>query len=444
MSFTVHCTHCQTEFPVDPDKVPEGGVRARCTNCEGIFRVEAPMESLGTEAGAAFPLAAAALDDGGVAVAEPPEGEDASQEDGERVASGVDEADQGDEADEPNVEVNVAADEGDQDDKADHGGEADAEVSFEADPMETFDEPTFDEPAFDEPAFDDEPFEAPVVDAGSGAESDSESHTEADAESEAETGFEDDLEIDREDFTFHPPEDDGASSTGDDPGFDRVYEEVTLPTSEAPDGDDWVLEQDEEVDPSDVEVDRLDTVEEQLRGFQDETYEAPASEGIERVLPGSEEETFSGYTAPDPGAASVDRAEHQSPTGSDEASDAPSDATDADIEASDPAAALEAAAEEASAERAATSAPAAFTFGKRDPHEKARRLARVLVSDMITYNPDRHTRALEQNTLRDDFEEEIAKSWQEYVDQVGPEIAESTDYWTRALNDVLAKGEELF
>ena len=41
----------------------------------------------------------------------------------------------------------------------------------------------------------------------------------------------------------------------------------------------------------------------------------------------------------------------------------------------------------------------AFTFGKRDPKDKARRLARVLVSDMIMYNPERHERALASGTL---------------------------------------------
>ena len=63
-------------------------------------------------------------------------------------------------------------------------------------------------------------------------------------------------------------------------------------------------------------------------------------------------------------------------------------------------------------------APAPFQFGKRDPHDKARRLARVLVSDMITYNPDRHAKALEARTLKADFDEEIEKSWAEYVEQV--------------------------
>ncbi len=83
-------------------------------------------------------------------------------------------------------------------------------------------------------------------------------------------------------------------------------------------------------------------------------------------------------------------------------------------------------------------------FGKRDPHERAARLARVLVSDMIAYHPDRHRKSLAAGTLPQDFEEEIQKSWDEYVDQVGKELAESTDFFREALNQVLARGQDVF
>ncbi len=87
-----------------------------------------------------------------------------------------------------------------------------------------------------------------------------------------------------------------------------------------------------------------------------------------------------------------------------------------------------------------------FTFGKRDPKDKAKRLARVLVSDMTMYNAVLHESALAGGTLREDFEEEIDKSWKEYVEQVGAEMAESEGqtFWRDALNDVLAKGQQLF
>jgi len=95
---------------------------------------------------------------------------------------------------------------------------------------------------------------------------------------------------------------------------------------------------------------------------------------------------------------------------------------------------------------AATSGIQGFTFGKRDPADKAKRLARVLVSDMIMYNAERHQSALAGGTLTEDFEEEIAKSWKEYVEQVGDELADGPgpQFWTDALNDILAKGEQVF
>ncbi|MGD8289587.1 MAG: zinc-ribbon domain-containing protein [Gemmatimonadota bacterium] len=97
-------------------------------------------------------------------------------------------------------------------------------------------------------------------------------------------------------------------------------------------------------------------------------------------------------------------------------------------------------------EPAAPAADAGFRFGKRDPTDKAKRLARVLVSDMIMYNADRHATALEAGTLKEDFEDEIDKSWKEFVEQVGSEMAEGPGrgFWTEALNDILAKGEQLF
>lgn len=83
-------------------------------------------------------------------------------------------------------------------------------------------------------------------------------------------------------------------------------------------------------------------------------------------------------------------------------------------------------------------------FGRRDVKERARHLARVLVSDIIAYHPARYQESLQRGTLKEDFEAEVQKSWKEYVDQVGPQMAESTPYFNEALNEVLAKGKEVF
>ncbi len=83
-------------------------------------------------------------------------------------------------------------------------------------------------------------------------------------------------------------------------------------------------------------------------------------------------------------------------------------------------------------------------FLANDPNAKARRLSRALVSDLLTYFPQRRDEGLRNGTLRELFREEIKKSYEEYVDQVGKEFAESTAHFQDALNDILANGQQLF
>lgn len=83
-------------------------------------------------------------------------------------------------------------------------------------------------------------------------------------------------------------------------------------------------------------------------------------------------------------------------------------------------------------------------FLSNDPSQKARRLARALVSDMVVYHPAKRREALKSGTLKQAFEEEIAKSWEEYVEQVGKELAEGTPHFTDALNEILGDGTRIF
>jgi predicted Zn finger-like uncharacterized protein len=83
-------------------------------------------------------------------------------------------------------------------------------------------------------------------------------------------------------------------------------------------------------------------------------------------------------------------------------------------------------------------------FLRRDPHERARRLARALASDIVTYYPDRHAEGTRDGTLRELFREEIKKSYDDYVAHVGADLAQSTTYFQDALNEVLAGGKRLF
>jgi len=83
-------------------------------------------------------------------------------------------------------------------------------------------------------------------------------------------------------------------------------------------------------------------------------------------------------------------------------------------------------------------------FLAKDPRQKARRLARALVSDMIVYQPEKRQKALADGNLKDAFEEEIKKSWEEFVEQVGEEMANSTTFFNDALNEILAGGQKIF
>jgi len=75
-------------------------------------------------------------------------------------------------------------------------------------------------------------------------------------------------------------------------------------------------------------------------------------------------------------------------------------------------------------------------FGRRDPIDRARRLARVLVSDILSYYPVRYQESRARGTLREDFADEVRKSWREYVDQVGEEVARSTPFFDEALAEL--------
>ena len=83
-------------------------------------------------------------------------------------------------------------------------------------------------------------------------------------------------------------------------------------------------------------------------------------------------------------------------------------------------------------------------FMVQDPKQKARRLARALISDLVVYHPEKRQQGLRDGTLGQLFKDEIEKSWQEYVEQVGPELAKTTPFWTEALNEILAGGNKMF
>jgi hypothetical protein len=83
-------------------------------------------------------------------------------------------------------------------------------------------------------------------------------------------------------------------------------------------------------------------------------------------------------------------------------------------------------------------------FLNNDPNQKGKRLARALVSDMVAYLPQKREEGLKNGTLKTLFREEIKKSYEEYVDQIGKEFADSTTHFQDALNEILAGGKKMF
>jgi predicted Zn finger-like uncharacterized protein len=89
-------------------------------------------------------------------------------------------------------------------------------------------------------------------------------------------------------------------------------------------------------------------------------------------------------------------------------------------------------------------APGAIRFGRRNAEDKAKSLARSLVSDLIAYNPEKHKEALAAGTLQEVFSEEIDKSLKEYQEQVDPEVMAQGTFFNDALNSVLAEERSVF
>lgn len=59
---------------------------------------------------------------------------------------------------------------------------------------------------------------------------------------------------------------------------------------------------------------------------------------------------------------------------------------------------------------------------------------------MVVYHPAKRREGVQNASLKRLFDEVIRKSWEEYVDQVGKDVTESTPLFHEALNEILAGG----
>ncbi len=77
-------------------------------------------------------------------------------------------------------------------------------------------------------------------------------------------------------------------------------------------------------------------------------------------------------------------------------------------------------------------------------HNRARRLAKALASDLVLYNKDKVEEGLRENTLAQLLGPEIRRSWEYYCQQIPEHIRDSSDYFKEQLNKIVGKGEQIF
>ncbi|HEX7077826.1 MAG TPA: zinc-ribbon domain-containing protein [Candidatus Eisenbacteria bacterium] len=93
---------------------------------------------------------------------------------------------------------------------------------------------------------------------------------------------------------------------------------------------------------------------------------------------------------------------------------------------------------------AGTPIPDGLEPEERKRHERARRLARVLASDIAIYNREKRDRGILEGNLVAVLGYEIKKSWDIYKERVGADFANGTPYFRDALNEIVAEGRKVF
>ena len=76
---------------------------------------------------------------------------------------------------------------------------------------------------------------------------------------------------------------------------------------------------------------------------------------------------------------------------------------------------------------------------RKDPHERAKRLARLIVGDIVLYNQDKIAEGIKNDTLLQVLEKELEVGRKYYEKNVDPAVAAQADYFNLALVDILVK-----
>ena len=74
-----------------------------------------------------------------------------------------------------------------------------------------------------------------------------------------------------------------------------------------------------------------------------------------------------------------------------------------------------------------------------DAPDRARRLARTIVSDIALYNKDEIKRGIQNDTLFEDLADELDRGRKLYSSRVAPDLQKKTNFYNQAIVDVLVK-----
>lgn len=76
----------------------------------------------------------------------------------------------------------------------------------------------------------------------------------------------------------------------------------------------------------------------------------------------------------------------------------------------------------------------------QDPHQRARRLARLIVSDLTLYHQEKIVQGIRDDTLFEVLAQELEEGRAYYEKNADPAVVAQSDYFNQAVVDILIKG----
>jgi hypothetical protein len=77
---------------------------------------------------------------------------------------------------------------------------------------------------------------------------------------------------------------------------------------------------------------------------------------------------------------------------------------------------------------------------RTDPHERAQRLARIIVGEIVLYHKDKIVEAIKNDSLFEVLGRELEEGRKYYEKNVDPSLRAQADYFDHAVVDILVKG----